>query len=231
MQDTIVLVTSLSKRSLKNCHPLAAIFNLSLSTGNIPDQFKVAKVIPFFLNDGTQIFSNYRPISVLPCLSKVLERLVFNRSITEFIGNNNLLNEKQFGFRVTNSTCMAIMQLVDKIHNAVEQNKTTLGIYLDLSKSFDTIDHNILLHKLEYDGFRGVVRDWFKNYQNNRKQHVSYNGNTSHLKTILYGVSQGSILGPLLFIIYMSDLTNTSDILDFYCLQTTQQFSIQVMTL
>ena len=150
----------------------------------------------------------------MPCLSKLLERLVFNRSI-EFIDNNNLLNEKQFGFRAKHSTYMAIMQLVDQINNAVEQNKTTLGIYLDLSKAFDTTDHNILLYKLEYYGFRGVVRDWFKNYLNNRKQYVSYNGNTSDLQTIFSGFPQGSILGPLLFIFYIDDLMNISDILDF----------------
>ena len=115
------------------CHPLAAIFNLSLLTGDVPDQLKIAKVIPIFKKDDASIFSNYRPVSVLPCFSKILERLVFNRCI-EFIDDKNLLNEKQFGFRANHSTYMAIMLLVDKINNAVEENKTTLGVYLDLSK-------------------------------------------------------------------------------------------------
>lgn len=165
-------------------HPLAVVFNLSLSTGKVPSQLKLAKVIPIFKKDDASIFSNYRPVSVLPCLSKVLERLVFNRC-TEFIDNNNLLNE--FGFRAKHSTYMAIMHLVDKINTAVDQDKTTLGVYLDLSKAFDTIDHNILLYKLEHYGFRGVVNDWFTDYLQGRKQYVNYNGIKSDLKNILCG--------------------------------------------
>ena len=107
------------------------------------------------------------------------------------------------------------MQLFDKINNAVEKNETTIGVYLDLSKAFDTIDHDILLHKLDYYGFRGIVLDWFRDYLSNRTQYVSYNDNKSDLKTILCGVPQGSILGPLLFILYINDITNTSTLLDF----------------
>jgi len=105
--------------------PLTAIFNLSLSTGFVPKQLKVAKIIPIHKKDDAEIYSNYRPISLLPCFSKILERLVFNRSI-EFIDNNNILNEKQYGFRANHSTYMAIMQLVDKVTNAVENNETTI---------------------------------------------------------------------------------------------------------
>ena len=107
------------------------------------------------------------------------------------------------------------MQLVDKINNAVEKNETTIGVYLVLSMAFDTIDHDILLHKLDYYGFRGIVLDWFRDYLSNRTQYVSYNDNKSDLKTILCGVPQGSILGSLLFILYINDFTNTSTLLDF----------------
>ena len=153
--------------------PLAAIFNLSLSTVKVPDQLKIAKVIPIYKNDDDELFSNYRPVSVLPCFSKILERLIFNRCI-EFIDKNNVLNDKQYGFRAHHSTSMTIMQLVDKIANAVQNHETAIGVYLDLSKAFDTIDHNILLHKLEHYGFRGIAHDWFKCYLGNRKQYVFY---------------------------------------------------------
>ncbi len=110
---------------------------------------------------------------------------------------------------------MAIAQLVDKVNSSVERDKTTLGLFLDLSKAFDTIDHQILLHKLEHYGFRGIVLEWFRSYLDNRTQYVSYNDCKSDLKDIVCGVPQGSILGPLLFILYVNDITYTSNVLDF----------------
>lgn len=147
--------------------PLSIIFNCSLSTGIVPEHLKVAKVIPVYNKDDSEVFSNYRPVSVLPCFSKVLERLMFNRCM-EYIDKNNILNEQQFGFRSNHSTYMAVIELVDKVIQAVERNESTLGIFLDLSKAFDTIDHAILLYKLEYYGFRGIIYEWFKSYLNNR---------------------------------------------------------------
>ena len=194
--------------------PLTLIFNLSISTGIVPNKLKIAKVIPIYKKQDAEIFSNYRPVSLLPCFSKILERLVFDKCI-DYINTYEILNDKQFGFRSKHSTYMVIIELVDKINTAVEKNETTIGIFLDLSKAFDTIDHSILLYKLEHYGFRGIVLKWFENYLSNRKQYVSYNSHESQLEDIVCGVPQGSILGPLLFILYVNDITYTSNVLDF----------------
>ena len=208
--------------------PLADIFNLSLSTGSVPEQLKIAKVILIYKKENAEIFSNYRPVSVLPCFSKIFERLGFNRCMA-YIDKNNLLNEKQFGFRPNHSTYMAIIELMDKIANAVERNETTVGIFLALSKAFDTINYDILLYKLEHYGFRGVALDWFKSYLSNRKQFVRYQMHDSNHKIINCGVPQISILGPLLFMLYINDIVNTTSLLELilFADDTTLLFSHQ----
>ena len=194
--------------------PLAHIFNLSLSTGSVPNSIKIAKVIPIFKKGDALETNNYRPISLLPSLSKVLEKLIFTR-VTNFLCTNNIICENQFGFRAKHNTTHAILTGIDKIARAIDQRLHTVGIFLDFSKAFDTIDHDILLYKLEHYGVRGKALEWFRNYLENRKQYVELENNLSMPRHINCGVPQGSLLGPLLFIIYLNDFKKSSEILSF----------------
>ena len=190
--------------------PLVHIMNLSILSGVFPSEMKIARVVPLFKSGDPTIFSNYRPVSVLPLFSKILERLMYTRLLS-FINVHNVLYAYQFGFRFGHSPGLALVLLVDKISQALERGEYVLGIFLDFSKAFDTVNHDILFEKLEFYGVRGLPLLWFKSYLNNRKQYVEYNSGQSESDTIRCGVPQGSILGPLLFLIYINDLALVSD--------------------
>ena len=192
--------------------PLMHIFNQSLLTGTVPHKLKSAKVIPIFKSKDKHSITNYRPISVLPSFSKVLEKIVHTR-LYNFLDKHSLLVDEQYGFRSKRSTYMALMELTTNLNHALKHKEHTMGIFLDLSKAFDTIDHNILITKLHHYGIRGTALDWFRNYLTHRTQTVHALNCNSSTMDINVGVPQGSILGPLLFIIYMNDITNTTSLL------------------
>ena len=147
---------------------------------------------------------NYRPISLLSNISKVLERLVFNKIISHV---NTSISPLQFDFTEKSSTLQQMLLFIDNIVNHPSQTDV---IYLDISKAFDTVSHDILLSKLWHFGISGSLWAWFKNYLCNRYQRVSINSNLSHTLPVVSGVPQGSILGPVLFLIYMNDITSST---------------------
>lgn len=186
---------------------LSHIFNLCFLKGVFPDLLKRAVVQPIFKGGDGNLLTNYRPIAILPAISKVLERIV-NNKLVAYLEHFHLLSPHQFGFRKKRSTTDAVQELLDTIVQSLNADKRVLTIFLDLTKAFDTVPSEALLGKLEAKGIRGLQLDFFRSYLTGRSQRVKINDTTSEELPINYGVPQGSILGPTLFLVFIDDLSN-----------------------
>jgi len=206
---------------LKDCRlnisqPICHILNLSIRTSTVPTLWKIARVVPIHKKGNTTDPANFRPISLLPVLSKILEKAVHSQLI-DFLENENLLSDRQFGYRRNRSTNLATTLLLDEIKKQVNEGLLVGSVFIDLSKAFDTLSHATLLNKLQSYGVEGEELNWMKDYLFSRKQYIQIESHISNLEPCYNGVPQGSILGPLLFLIFFNDfqeqLQNTRTIM------------------
>ena len=206
---------NISPRILKACEPyikttLTNLYNYSIETATYPSSLKLAKVFALYKKKSKYLPENYRPISLLSCLDKIIEKLL-HRRFMKFINKHKIIILNQYGFLAKHSTISALIDLVDSIRNIIEKGEYALGIYLDLKKAFDTVDHNILLGKLDHYGIRGHSNKFIKSYLSDRSQYTVVNGIISTTQSVETGVPQGSVLGPLFFLIYINDIINSVD--------------------
>lgn len=210
----------LSTKIMKYCideiiTPLTSIVNSSLLSGTFPDQLKISKVIPIFKSNNKMVVSNYRPITNSPLISKVIEKCVKNQLI-EHLDDNSTLYDKQYGFRRKRNTNLALFDFLVQTQKYLDKSKKVGAIFIDLSKAFDTVDIVILLDKLKLIGIGGAVLKWFEDYLTGRSQYVEINNEKSSVKPIKYGVPQGSVIGPLLFLIYINNIKDIGLCADVY---------------
>ena len=190
--------------------PLSHLINLAFTQGVFPNKLKIAKVIPIYKKGDKRDVRNYRQVSVLPAFSKIYEKALTYR-FTQYLENNNILSDYQHGFRQNRSTETALTQFASHVYKCLDTKLHAAGVFLDLSRAFDSLDHDILLDKLNHVGIRGLPLQLFKSYLNNRVQTVFCNNNYSSMCNIRQGVPQGSILGPIMFLLYINDIVNVSD--------------------
>jgi len=204
---------------LKHCADLLSpviteLFNMSVRVGKFPSNLKIARVVPVFKTGERNQTNNYRPISNLTDISKIFEKLMYKR-LLEFVKRNNILSTSQFGFQQNSSTSDAVLEFLDNVYHNLDVRNSIVSVFLDFSKAFDTVKHDIMVQKLDYLGIRGLPLEWFRSYLYRRQQYVDVGGHVSALSDIRMGVPQGSILGPMLFLLYINDMSRCSPKLNF----------------
>ena len=189
--------------------PLTHIFNIFLQHDQFQDKLKLQELYPF-INVTIKIINNYRPISIRPYFSKILERLMYSR-LLNYLTVNKILCDKQYGFREGHSTDMTLLHMINDFTEGLHNKFFCIGIFIDLSKAFDTVDHKLLIRKLNHYGIRGTALQWFIDYLTNLTKYFSINKINSTLAPNTCGIPHASILGPLLFLIFINDIVNTLD--------------------
>ena len=202
-------ITAISEVITHIAKPLEYIYNLSITTGTFIEKLKTAKVIPIYKKGANDDVGNYRPISLLSIFDKCLEKIM-HKKLVNFWNKYEIFYQHQYGFRSLHNTTSALIEITDYLYKSLDEGYYVAGVYLDVQKAFDSVDHEILINKLQHYGIRGFLLQWFKSYLNNRKQFTLVNGINSDLDSIKCGVPQGSALGPLLFLIYINDLPSCS---------------------